>query len=153
MFISALEEILNGNKGLFKGLHDSLRNQDKKLLGEISNHAFSQIPYDLSQKDNEQFYHAIVHLMFSLLGVYFQSEVHTKKGRADALVEFEDGVYCLEFKLDRSAAEALDQIRERGYTEKYRGSGKTIHHIGINFSSEMKEVEGILWERQLYKFI
>lgn len=136
---------------IVKGLHDSLRNQDGKLLGEIINHAFSQIPYDLWLKDNEHFYHAIVHLMFSLLGVYIQSEVHTKKGRADALVEFEDGVYCLEFKLDRSAAEALDQIRERAYTEKYHGSGKTIHHIGINFSSEKKMVERVLWEKQSFE--
>jgi hypothetical protein len=53
--------------------------------------------------------------------------------------------------LDRSAAEALDQIRERGYTEKYHGSGKTIHHIGINFSSEKKMVERVLWEKQSFE--
>ena len=42
--------------------------------------AFSQIPYDLWQKENEHFYHAIIYLMFSLLGIYIQSEVHTRKG-------------------------------------------------------------------------
>jgi hypothetical protein len=68
----------------------------------LINRAFSHIPYPLWQKENEHFYHAIIHLLFSQLGVYIYSEVHTKDGRADANILFEDHVYCLEFKLDKS---------------------------------------------------
>ena len=126
-------------------LHASLAQRDSERLKSTINHAFAQLPYDLWQKENEKFYHAIVHLMFSLLGVYIQSEVHTKKGRADALVELADDIYCLEFKLDKSADEALAQIGDRVYTERFKNSGKTIHHIGINFSSINKEVEEVKW--------
>jgi hypothetical protein len=104
------------------------------------------IPYDLWQKENEHFYHAIVHLLFSLLGVYIQSEVHTRFGRADALIHFEGQVYGLEFKLDKTAAEAIEQIKKREYLQQYLNQGKTVHLIGINFSSATKAVETIMWE-------
>jgi len=126
---------------------NALQQQSAEELKEALNQAFSHIPYDLWQKDNEHFYHAIVHLLFSLMGVYIHSEVHTHKGRADALVMYEDHIYCLEFKLDKSAQEALEQIETRGYMEQYRASGKQMHRIGINFSSEKKAVEEIVWER------
>jgi hypothetical protein len=127
-------------------LHESLKTQNSEKLRLIINHVFSQIPYDLWQKDNEHFYHAIVHLMFSLLGVSIQSEVHTKNGRADAIVQLEEGIYCLEFKLDQSAQVAIDQIKKKGYTEKFSGSGKPVHLIGINFSSAQKVVDEIVWD-------
>ncbi|MBK9566407.1 MAG: PD-(D/E)XK nuclease domain-containing protein [Saprospiraceae bacterium] len=110
------------------------------------NSAFAQIPYDLWQRENEQYYHAIVHLLFSLLNVYIFSEVHTQQGRADAIVIYEDQIYCMEFKLDQSSRVAIEQIQARGYTERFKDSGKPIHHIGINFSSVHKKVEEIIWE-------
>jgi hypothetical protein len=116
-----------------------------KLQGAI-NHAFEHIPGPLWQKDNEQFYHAIIHLLFSLLGVYIHSEVHTKEGRADALINIDEGIFCLEFKLDKSAEEAIAQIHEKGYLKAFLNKGKPCHAIGINFSKEKKVVEKILWE-------
>ncbi len=133
-------------KVILDNLLKVLRNQDKMQLEQTINQAFAQIPYDLWQKENEHFYHAIVHLLFSLLGVYIFSEVHTKRGRADALIIFEDQIYCLEFKLDKSADEALTQIKERGYLNQYKNTDQPKHLIGINFNSEKKEVDGIVWE-------
>ncbi|MBK8626059.1 MAG: PD-(D/E)XK nuclease domain-containing protein [Saprospiraceae bacterium] len=71
--------------------------------------------------------------------------MHTQQGRADAIVIYEDQIYCMEFKLDQSAQDALEQIKSRGYTERFRDTGKPIHHIGINFSSEQKKVDDIIW--------
>ena len=131
---------------LLSNLLNALKTHSPEDLTEALNQAFAHIPYDLWQKENEHFYHAIVHLLFSLLGVYIHSEVHTKRGRADAIVNFENNVYCLEFKLDQTAAEAMAQIRSRGYVEQYKNQKETIHLIGINFSSEKKEVEEVIWE-------
>ncbi len=114
------------------------------------NLAFAQIPYDLWQKENEHFYHAIVHLLFSLLGVYIQSEVHTKNGRADVVIHFQNNVYCLEFKLDRTAEAAIEQIKNRGYLEQYASTQQPLHLIGINFSSANKKVEKVIWETVEY---
>jgi len=111
------------------------------------NGAFASIPYDLWQKENEHFYHALVHLTFSLLGAYIRSEVHTARGRCDALVENEHYIYAFEFKLDGSAEAALQQIHEKGYLAPYQGSPKEKVAVGINFSTEQKAVEGWKVER------
>ncbi len=105
------------------------------------NSLFASIPYDLWQKENEHFYHALVHLIFSLLGTYIRSEVHTSQGRCDALVENEHYIYAFEFKLDGSAEAALQQIREKGYLAPYQDSPKEKVAVGINFSTEQKAVQ------------
>jgi hypothetical protein len=133
-------------KAILDHLIKALRARNKEALEKAFNLAFAQIPYDLWQKENEHFYHAIIHLLFSLLGFYVESEVHTKNGRADVILQFEDNVYCLEFKLNKTAEEAIQQINERGYLDKYSGSELTPHKIGINFSSENKKVDDVIWE-------
>ncbi len=108
---------------------------------KIINTVFATIPANLWQKDNEAFYHALVHLTFSLAGIFVQSEINSSNGRLDARVETEDTIYILEFKLDRSAEEALRQIRDKQYFQPYLDSEKKRIGIGINFSKERKEVE------------
>lgn len=134
------------SKSILDSLLKALRAHNAEGLERAINSAFAQIPYDLWQKENEHFYHAIVHLLFSLLGVYIHSEVHTQYGRADALIIFEENIYCLEFKLNKSAQEAINQIQKTGYLDKYKDSTKTIHAIGINFNSESKKVDGLIWQ-------
>ena len=112
----------------------------EKVMNTI-NSLFASIPYELWQKENEHFYHALVHLIFSLLGTYIRSEVHTARGRCDALVENEHYIYAFEFKLDGSAEAALQQIQDKGYLIPYQDSPKEKVAVGINFSTEHKEVE------------
>jgi len=128
------------------GLVKALRAKSPDDLKYMLNDCFVHIPYDLWQKDNEHFYHAIVHLLFSLIGINIQSEVHTHRGRADAMMVLDECVYCFEFKLDKSAQEAIRQIRDRDYLARYQSQDKSIYAIGVNFSSERKEVEEIAWE-------
>ena len=132
-------------KAILGKILEALRINNEKELEKAFNFAFAQIPYDLWQRENEHFYHAIIHLLFNLLGFYIESEVHTQYGRADIIIHFENNVYYLGFKLDKSAEEAIQQINERGYLDKYEGTDKTLHKIGINFSSKDKKVEEIIW--------
>jgi hypothetical protein len=127
-------------------LLQSLQTRNQDLMQKTINSAFANIPYDLWQRENEQYYHAIVHLLFSLLNVYIFSEVHTQNGRADAVIIHDKQIYCLEFKLNQSAEIALAQIKSRGYTERFQDKGFPIHHVGINFSSDTKKVDGILFD-------
>lgn len=124
----------------------ALKEQNAAKLETSINAAFAHIPYPLWQKENEHFYHAVIHLLFSLLGVYIHSEVHTKDGRADAIIRFEDHVYCLEFKLDKTAEAAVQQVKDNGYLDAYRNKASHFSIIGINFSSEEKKVETLIWE-------
>ena len=51
------------------------------------------------------------------------------------MAESQRNVYVFEFKVDKTAAEAIAQIKERGYAEPYKALGKPIHLIGLNFKS------------------
>jgi hypothetical protein len=37
---------------------------------------------------------------------------------------------------------ALEQIRQRGYADKYRSQGEPIHLIGVEFSKQQRSVVG-----------
>ena len=69
-------------------------------------------------------------------------EVRTARGRIDAVVEVGERVYIFEFKLGGSEEEALRQIKERGYAEKYRGEGKEIVLVGVGFGMEERNIAG-----------
>ena len=118
----------------------ALQQKDLPAVIDILNAAFAEIPYEHWQKENEHFYHALIHLIFRLLGVYVRSEVHTSRGRCDALVETADYIYAFEFKLDRPVAEALQQIHEKGYLAGYADSPKEKIGVGVSFSTEKKGI-------------
>jgi hypothetical protein len=55
-------------------------------------------------------------------------------------VETLTDVYIFEFKFNKTAQEAIDQIHKRKYATKYQASGKIITGIGVNFNSSQKNV-------------
>ncbi|HIV09698.1 MAG TPA: PD-(D/E)XK nuclease domain-containing protein, partial [Candidatus Spyradenecus faecavium] len=55
------------------------------------------------------------------------------QGRADLVAESDERVYVFELKIKGTAQEALAQIKDRGYAEPYRATGKPIHLIGLAF--------------------
>ena len=128
-------------------LLDALEAKDMEAVIEIINATFSSIPYEHWQKENEHFFHALVHLTFSLLGAYIQSEVHTSRGRLDATVQTKDYIYILEFKLDQDAETALAQIIDNDYFGPYQNSSKQKWAVGIAFSTKAKKVDD--WTTQL----
>ncbi len=102
---------------------------------------FADIPYNLSDKKDEAYFHALTYLMLITSGIDVRCEVLTNRGRSDLVVLFQSLVYVMEFKCDQTAEAALSQIREKGYAEKYQGSGKKVILMGINFSSVARNVE------------
>jgi hypothetical protein len=149
-FIEGLLEVFSGSKEpisstILDKIYTSFTQQAENDLRDAMNLVFAHIPYDLWIKESEKYYHLIIHLTFTLLGVNIESQVHTKNGRADVIVVFENNVYCMEFKLDKSAESAIAQIDSRGFLDKYKGSQHTLHKIGINFSSAEKKVSELIW--------
>ena len=127
-------------------IRNALRIADLKKVESILNSVFKSLPYEVWQKENEHFYHAIIHLTFTLLGIYVESQVQTSDGRMDALVKVNDYVYAFEFKLDESAENALQQVKDKGYLQPYFHQNKTCIAVGINFSTATKKVEKLVWE-------
>jgi PD-(D/E)XK nuclease superfamily len=50
-------------------------------------------------------------------------------------------IYIFEFKFNKTAQEAIDQIHKKNYAAKYQASGKTITGIGVNFNAENKQID------------
>ena len=101
---------------------------------------FADIPYDLTDRQNEQMWQAIVYVVLRLIGVSANGEVKTADGRIDLVVDLPNDVYIVEFKLDRPASEAMDQIKGKDYAGKYALSSKRINLIGISFSAEKRTI-------------
>ena len=100
---------------------------------------FASIPYDIQLPD-EKYYQTVFFLLFLMLGVYIEAESRTGNGRIDAVAACGDWIYIFEFKLDRTADIALEQIKDKEYFLKYRHSGKRIILIGANFDTQKRQL-------------
>ena len=93
---------------------------------------FAHVPYEL-HIPQERYYQTLFHTIFLLLGLETRVEEHTNLGRMDQVVVLEDKVFIFEFKLGGTPAEALAQIKSKGYAEKFLGLGKAVTLVGISF--------------------
>lgn len=109
---------------------------------------FRTIPYDLTDRQNEQTWQAIVYAVLRLIGVNVGAEVRTATGRVDMTVEMPGHCFVVEFKLDRPAEEAIAQIRERGYADVFAGKDKPVSLIGVSFSSEKRTIVDVKTETE-----
>lgn len=107
---------------------------------------FADFPYELNDK-TERHYQVIVYLIFKLMGQFTQAEVHSAKGRADAVVQTKDYVYVFEFKLNGTAEEALQQIGEKGYAVPFKVDSRQLVKVGVEFSAETRNVKRWLVEK------
>ena len=103
---------------------------------------FADIPYELA-RDREVHYQNILYIIFKLMGFYVQVEYHTSRGRIDLVLQTQDYVYVMEFKLNGSADEALAQIREKGYAAPFAKDSRTVYRIGVNFSDELRNIQEV----------
>ena len=74
-------------------------------------------------------------------------EIRTNVGRIDSTITLDNKIYIIEFKLGKSAKEALDQIKEKKYPKKYQNQGKEIILIGINFDMDERNISDWLVEQ------
>ena len=124
-----------------------LKNKIEKVIW-IINSLFKDVPFPLLKGKKEDFYHAIIHLHFKYLGMMnMDSEVCTSDGRMDAVVKTATHIYILEFKINKSAEIALQQIKDKAYPEKYLIENKEIVMIGINFDTRKKGIKDWLLEK------
>ncbi|MBP5365260.1 MAG: ATP-binding protein [Bacteroidales bacterium] len=95
----------------------------------------ADIPYNHSAKIAEVNFQNVLFLLCNLCGLYTKAEYSTADGRIDMLIETADYVYIFEFKYNKSASAALQQIKDNNYAEPFRASGKKIFLIGVNFQN------------------
>ena len=133
----------------------AFRNNDMERMEALIKRVFKELSYDVYKdqdvKQVEVFYHSIINILFRYLGYYVQTEMHTTRGRADTVVETDTHVYLFEFKLDKTAEAAFQQIKDRDYAAKYKiysgeGTKKTIVSIGANFSTKTRYMDDFVLE-------
>lgn len=108
---------------------------------------FASIPYPIFMSDKEAYYHSIIYLALRLNGASVKAEDPTNIGRIDAVLETRDKIYIMEFKVGAgSEQEAIAQIKDKKYYEKYLGKGKKIVLMGIGFDPGKRNIGNYLLE-------
>ena len=77
--------------------------------------------------------------LISCYTVYTEKQL--SEGRADCIIETPKYIYIFEFKLDGTADDALQQIRDRGYATTYTADPRPLYCIGASFSSKTGTIE------------
>lgn len=100
---------------------------------------FANIPYDLTV-NLEKYFQSLFYAIFTLLGFTIEAEVRTNKGRIDCILKTNDTIYIIEFKLNGTASDALKQIQDKQYAQKYLKSGKAIVLLGVEFDQQSRNI-------------
>jgi len=111
---------------------------------------FASIPYNNYTKNNladfEGFYASVIYIYLQSLGFDIIGEDVTNRGRIDLTIIMDSAIFIIEFKVD-DKQNALKQIKEKRYYEKYLNYNKDIYLIGIEFDTNDKNISNFEWEK------
>ena len=93
------------------------------------------------QGNQELYFQNVMYVFFKLLGFFVEVERPTSDGRMDLIVKTDDYIYVFEFKIDKSADEALQQIEDKGYALPFATDPRKRYKIGVNFTSKHRRIE------------
>jgi hypothetical protein len=114
--------------------------EPEKIIADGFIPFMASIPYSITIP-KEKYFQTIFHIIFNIFGFQCKSEVQIATGRIDSILETPKFVYCFEFKLKGTAAEALKQIDSREYLTPWKGKGKTLFKIGVSFDHKKRKIK------------
>ena len=110
---------------------------------------FASIPYNNYTKNDieeyEGYYASVIYVYLQSLGLDIIGEDVTNKGRIDLTIFIENTIYIIEFKVGGN--DALKQIKDKKYYEKYLSHKKDIYLVGINFDKNDRSISKFEWEK------
>jgi len=134
-------------------IYEALDYKDMDKFNSALSSMFSSIPYNNYTKNNlasyEGFYASVIYVYLQSLGFHIIGEDVTNKGRIDLTIIISDTIYIIEFKVD-GKQNALQQIKDKRYYEKYLNQNKDIYLIGIEFDTKEKNINRFEWERWIF---
>ena len=101
---------------------------------------FADTTYEVI-REQELHYENVLFIVFKQVGFYTKVEYHTNDGRIDLVLQTEKFIYIMEFKLNGTAEEALQQINDKRYALPFEADGRKLFKIGINFSEKTRNIE------------
>ena len=105
------------------------------------------IPYT----DNTRYeghYQQVLYIIFNLMGLYCDVEVHTARGRVDLVLRSKTDLYLIETKLGDSAEAAMHQIDLKDYAARFSTYNLPITKVAIAFDCTTSTLSDWLIERQ-----
>lgn len=143
-------DITNTNITLYQALaladFDLMETTIKILFASIP-HQYNPVMGDRSRiTDYEGFYSSILYAHFKAVNVYIEGESSTNHGRLDLYVRTAKHQYIFEFKATKT--DALAQIEDRKYYEKYLGdTTRDLYLVGVNFDVEDKNISKLEYNK------
>jgi len=134
-------------------LYRILRNGNVEGMREIFRSFFASIPSDWYRRNEisryEGFYASVFYAYFAALGVEVRAEDATNSGRIDMSVMFDSKCFIFEFKVvdGGSKGDALRQLKEKRYHEKYISRCREIYLVGVEFEKSQRNIVSFEWER------
>ncbi len=129
-------------------LYELLMQNDFDGLKQLFHAFFASIPYHWYTNSQiqryEGYYASVFYSYFASLGLNVTVEDITHLGRIDMTLKFNGQVYIFEFKVVEMVPEgnALQQIKDKCYADKYRSLAQPIHLIGVEFSRDSRNITG-----------
>ena len=103
---------------------------------------YAGIPYSITDKNqNEQFYEALFYSLMVGIGADAEAEGQTSDGRFDIALKLADAIYVIEFKFNKSAAEAVGQILAKDYAVRFAADARPVWAVGLNISADRRTIE------------
>ena len=125
-------------------LDENLESGRLDRVRDILTALFANITYTRADDPFENYFQAVIYLVFTLLGKFVMCEMQTFSGRIDCKVETREYIYLFEFKRDDTAEAALEQIDSKEYALPFAADSRKIYKIGVSFDSETRKLVG--WE-------
>ena len=124
-----------------------MRADFETFFGNLSD-LYAHLTYGPKENRVQEFsFQRILYVLLTASGFFrVTAEDRQAKGRADLVAETPERVFVFELKVDGTPQEAIAQIKEKGYAEPYRHSGKEIHLIGLSFDGTTRRLTGTAFE-------
>ena len=130
-------------------LDEYIENGNTAGIRSVLTGLFASIPYTKDNDPFENYFQAVIYLIFTVLGKYTLCEMHTFSGRIDCKVETDEIIYLFEFKRDDTAENALKQIDDKEYSLPFSADRRKLFKIGVSFDSKTRTLVG--WKEEEVK--
>ena len=125
----------------------ALKAKNLEKLTKTMNAFLNEFPYSLIGKRERSYQQAFYAFFLMIGGCRIDAEEETLSGRSDCVLSTSHDLYIIEMKVDRNVEEAIEQIKKKKYYARYINSEKTIHIIGMNFSSNDRQIKE--WKEEI----
>ncbi len=120
---------------------EAVRSGKTEEIVRVMSAYMKEYRYDTLDKAEKGYQQMFYSFFLMIGGVRVSAEDRTLLGRSDVILTFRKDVYIIEMKVDETAEAALKQIHDNGYCDRYINTEKTVHLIGLNFTSEKRQVD------------